>query len=302
MTDFNKVDLNLLRVFQAILEERSLTRAGLRLDLSQPAISYALGRLRVLFDDPLFVRATEGMLPTPTAEQLALPLNRAIASIREALRHGEQFDPATSSREFRLSMSDIGEQVFLPPVCARLQPVAPLVRLEAEQVPVAEVEENLRLGQLDFAIGNLPALKPLTNHMLLFHEDYVCMTRKRPGLPARRLSREKFLEMAHISVSSSESSHRSIDDSLRAEGMHRRIALRVPHFTVVPQILNRTDWMVALPRRVARLFNQGEEFAIYPMPVEVPEVEVTVHWHQMFHNDEGNRWFRELVIETLREQ
>ncbi|HEV3105542.1 MAG TPA: LysR family transcriptional regulator [Trinickia sp.] len=301
MTDFNNVDLNLLRVFQAILEERSLTRAGQRLGLSQPAISYALGRLRVLFDDPLFVRSTEGMLPTPTAQQLALPLNRAIASIREALRHGEAFDAATSTREFRLSMSDIGEQVFLPPVCEKLQRIAPWVRLEAGQVPMSEVEEKLRLGQLDFAIGNLPALKPFTHHALLFHEAYVCMTRKRRGLPPRRMSRETFLEMGHVAVASSESSHRTIDDSLRAEGLNRRIALRVPHFTVIPQILQRTDWMVTLPQRVARFFNESGSFAIYPMPVEIPEVEVTVHWHETFDNDDGNRWFRELVIATLRD-
>ncbi|MDR3096522.1 MAG: LysR family transcriptional regulator [Paraburkholderia sp.] len=300
MADFNEADLNLVRVFQAILEERSLTRAGQRLGLSQPAISYALGRLRAMFDDPLFVRSPDGMLPTPTAQQLALPLGRAIASIREALRHGEPFDPATSSREFHLSMTDAGEQFFLPPLCEMLQRVAPQVKLEARQAPVAEVTEQLRLGQLDLAIGNLPALKPHTHSALLFDEPYVCMTRRRAGLPARRMSRERFLAMQHIMVVSSESSHRTINDSLRAAGLDRKIALRVPHFSVVPQILRRTDWMVTLPRRVARFFNEHDQFVIYALPVEMPSVEVTVHWHETFDNDEGNRWFRELTIETLR--
>lgn len=294
------MDLNLLRVFQAILEERSLTRAGQRLHLSQPAISAALARMRVLFDDPLFVRTSDGMLPTPTAEQLAQPLGQAIASIRQALRYGEQFDAASSQREFRLSMSDIGEQVFLPPLCETLQRASPNVRVQARQVPITEVEENLRLGQLDFAIGNLPTLKPVTNYAPLFQEEYVCMTRKRDGLP-KRLSREAFLNMQHIAVASSESSHRSIHDSLRAEGLHRRVALNVPHFTVVPQILARTDWMVLLPRRVANQFNEAEQFAIYPTPAPIPEVEVTVHWDATFDNDAGNRWFRQLIIDTLRE-
>lgn len=301
MTDFNKVDLNLLRVFQAILEERSLTRAGQRLDLTQPAISYALGRLRQLFDDPLFVRTSDGMLPTPAAEQLALPVNRALASIREALRHAEEFDPPTSTRAFRLSMSDIGEQVFLPPLCEKLQQLAPEVRLEVEQVPVALAEDALRAGRLDFAIGNLPELKPVTHYAPLFHEAYVCMTRKRAGLPARQLSPTQFLALSHIAVVSSESSHRSIDDALRAHGLHRRIALRVPHFTVVPQILRRTDWAVTLPRRVARQFNEGGEFTIYALPPGVPEVEVTVHWHENFDSDDGNAWLRAQIIETLGE-
>jgi DNA-binding transcriptional LysR family regulator len=233
-------------------------------------------------------------LPDPT------PPSRA--SIREALRHTEHFDPGTSERVFRLSMTDIGEQVFLPPLCEKLQQVAPQTQLEVRQVLVAQVEETLRLGQLDFAIGNLPALRPVTRYALLFHEDYVCMTRKRPGLPARSLSAERFLELSHIAVAPSESSHRNIDDSLRAAGLQRRIALQVPHFTVTPQILQRTDWMVTLPRRVAQAFNQHGQFTVYPLPVKIPEVEVTVHWHESFDNDEGNQWLREQIIETLSRQ
>ncbi|MGH8778418.1 LysR family transcriptional regulator [Paraburkholderia sp.] len=301
MLDFNDVDLNLLRVFQAILEERSLTRAGQRLGLSQPAVSYSLGRLRALFDDPLFVRTTGSMLPTPTASQLATPVNRALASIREVLRHGNHFDPAASSREFHLSMSDLGELVFLPLLCERLQRSAPGVRMTAQQVPLADVEDKLRLGQLDFAIGNMPALKAATHHAVLFHEPYVCLTRKRPKLPKGTLTRDAFLAMRHVQVESSESSHRNIEPSLQAAGLYRDIALRVPHFTVVPQIIQRTDWMVTVPQRVAKLFNERGDFAIYRIPADVPEVEVTVHWHETFDTDEGNRWFRALIIDTLRE-
>ncbi|SAK82208.1 LysR family transcriptional regulator [Caballeronia temeraria] len=299
MVNFHQVDLNLLRVFQAILEERSLTRAGQRLELSQPTISYSLGRLRSLFDDPLFVRTPDGMLPTPTAERLAVPLGSAIASIREALRESEQFDHATTTREFRLSMSDIGEHVFLPPICERLERVAPQVRLSTEQIPVREVEEKMRLGQIDLAIGNLPSLMPVTNHALLFRDQFVCMTRKRPGLPLRALSRQKFLEFLHVTVTTSDSSHLAIDEVLRSQGLHRRIALRVPHFTVVPQILQRTNWMVTLHRGAAQMFNETGQFLIYPMPAEMPDIESTVHWHRNFDNDEGIRWFRELVIDTL---
>ncbi|WP_134144078.1 LysR family transcriptional regulator [Paraburkholderia sp. BL6665CI2N2] len=301
MVDFNDVDLNLLRVFQAILEERSLTRAGQRLGLSQPAVSYSLGRLRSLFDDPLFVRTTGEMLPTPTATELAAPVNRAISSLREVFRHGDRFDPAASCREFHLSMSDVGEQVFLPILCTKLQQTAPAVRLSVQQIPIADAEEKLRLGQLDFAIGSMPALKITTQYELLFHEPYVCMTRKRAGLPPRQISREKFLSLSHVSVGSSESSHLNIEHLLQAEGLHRSIALRVPHFTVIPQIIRRTEWMVALPLRVARLFNEHGEFLIYPIPVQIPEVEVTVHWHDAFESEEGIRWFRSLIIESLRE-
>ncbi|OAJ54798.1 LysR family transcriptional regulator [Paraburkholderia ginsengiterrae] len=300
MADFHKIDLNLLRVFQVILEERSLTRAGQQLGLSQPAVSYSLGRLRALFDDPLFIRTPDGMLPTPKAEQLAAPLGNAIASIRETLRHLERFDAATSSREFRLSMSDVGIQTFLPSICEKVQQLAPLMRIAAERVPLPEIEEKLRLGQLDFAIGNISALKPVMNSALLFHDEYACMTRKRPGLPARKLSQQKFMEFSHVAVTSTDSSYVEIDESLRASGLHRRIALRVPHFTVIPQILQRTDWMVTLPRGVAYLLNESGQFQIYPLPVELPHIASTVYWHSTFDNDEGNRWFRQLLVETLR--
>lgn len=233
---------------------------------------------------------------------MAVPLGQAIASIRETLCHKESFDPATSSREFRVSMSDIGEQTFLPSICEKLQAVAPLVRISAEQVPIAEVEEKMRLGQLDFAIGNLSGLKLVTTSAPLFPDQYACMTRKRSGLPARKISQQKFMELSHVTVVSRDSSHVEIDGLLRARGLHRRIALRVPHFTVVPQILLRTDWMVSLPRGVARIFNELEQFLIYPLPVEMPGIESSAYWHANFDNDEGNRWFRELLVETLRPQ
>ena len=121
MTSIDHVDLNLLRVFQAIVEERSLTKAGERLALSQPAVSYSLGRLRTLFDDTLFIRTRAGMQPTPVALELAEIVGRALDTVRQALRYAERFDPATSTRTFRLSLSDAGEMAFLPAICAALR-------------------------------------------------------------------------------------------------------------------------------------------------------------------------------------
>lgn len=300
MRNLNDVDLNLLRVFQTIMEERSLTVAAGRLTITQPAVSYALARLRKLFGDALFVRTPEGMMPTQTAERLAHHVNRALAAVRDALNETEPFNPATSEREFRLCMSDIGEQVFLPALCERLQHIAPRIKLSSELVPIAMVEERMRLGQLDFAIGNLPTLKATTHYKSLFHEQYACMTRKREGLPAKVLSIEEFLAMPHVSVTSTDSSHVAIEDTLASRGLNRHIALRVPHFTVVPQILRRTGWMVTLPKGVAHALNHSRDFVIYPLPVEMPGFESTVHWHRAYDADTGNQWFRAFLFETLR--
>jgi len=300
--DTGRVDLNLLRVFHAILEEGSLTLAGVRLGLSQPAVSYALGRLRGAFGDPLFIRTGNEMQPTSAALEMREPLRRAMAAAQEALRFMKPFDPATGTRLFRLTMSDIGELVFLPPLCARLEALAPNVHLDVQSLPVAQAEEALRSGKLDLAIGNLPTLRERTPHHVLFHEEYVCMTRRRPGLPEHDLSLEDYLALSHVLVNSVENAHQQIEDDFRKKTVHRKIALRVPHFTVVPYILARTDWIVTLPRRAAPFLNAAGEFAVFELPVEIPEVTVTVHWHQDFESNDANRWLRQQVIETLGDQ
>lgn len=302
MTTFNNMDLNLLRVFQAISDERSLTLAGTRLHLSQPAVSYALRRLRTIFNDPLFIRTKTGMQPTPAAQELAKPITRALQSVQDALSYAEQFVPAQSTRTFTLSMTDAAEMFFLPPLCEYMRAHAPLARIHVEPVSKSAIEESFRTGQLDFAIGNLPLLKSTTRHTLLFRETYVCLTRRRPGLPAGpALGVDEFRSLSHVQVQSAESSHHQLEEVLRAHGIDRPVALDVPHFSVLPSILARSDLAVTLPYRIARLFNAQEQFSLYQLPVAIPEVEVTLHWHQDFEGDAGNRWMRQAIIDLLQE-
>lgn len=297
--DILDADLNLLRVFHAIAEENSLTQAGARLGLSQPAVSYALGRLRAMFNDPLFVRSGNAMQPTSAALALREPIRRVMSVVQDALRHGEPFDPALSKRTFHIAMSDIGEMVFLPPLCERLRAAAPHVLLEVCQVPLGQIEEALRSGRLDLAVGNLPSLKPNTRSQALFREPYVCMALKRPGETRRKLSVEDYLAMAHVHVASADNSHRLIEDFLRERKLRRTVALQLPHFSVLPQILQRTDLAVTLPRSAARSMNGARHFSTFELPVELPEVEVTVHWHADFEDSDANRWLRTLLVETL---
>ncbi|SAK91820.1 LysR substrate binding domain protein [Caballeronia fortuita] len=300
MTSLDHVDLNLLRVFQAIVEERSLTKAGERLALSQPAVSYSLGRLRTLFDDTLFIRTRAGMQPTPVALELAEIVGRALDTVREALRFAERFDAATSNRTFRLSLSDAGEMAYLPAICKALHEVAPRVKLLVEPSPVEEIEEALRSSRLDFAIGNLPSLLPRTRHALLFEEAYVCMTRKRQGLPeGKTLALDPFLSASHVQVRSLEHSHHALDDALRAQGVGRNIALALPHFVAVPGVLAVTDHFATLPERLAHILNRSDAFRIYALPVRLPRAAVTMHWHEHFHEDEGIAWMRALMSEIL---
>ncbi|MGU7784672.1 LysR family transcriptional regulator [Burkholderia sp. PU8-34] len=301
MTSVDHLDLNLLRVFQAIVEERSLTKAGERLALSQPAVSYSLGRLRTLFDDPLFIRTRAGMQPTPVALELAGIVGKALDMVREALRYAESFDPAVSTRTFRLSLSDAGEMAYLPAICQALRERAPRVTLSVRPMPVEEIEEALRASRLDFAIGNLPELMPRTRHRLLFEESYVCMTGRRRGLPTTdALSLEQFLCASHVQVKSVEHSHHALDDALRAQGVGRNIALEVPHFVALPGILTVTDLYATLPKRLAQILNRDNAFRIYELPVPLPSAPVTMHWHEHFHEDEGIAWMRELMADIVQ--
>lgn len=301
MPTFHNMDLNLLRIFQAVLDERSLTLAGNRLHLSQPAVSHALNRLRELFEDPLFVRTRDGMQPTPTALELANPIARALQAVQEALRLAGGFDPAASERVFRVSMTDVAEMVFLPPICEHLRLQAPNVQLKVVQVPQDQIVESLRTGRLDLAIGNLPALKDATRHALLFNDAYCCLMRKAPGQPRHKtLSIEEYQALSHLQVRSAESSHSQLAQALQERGIARRIALEIPHFSVLPLILLQSDLAATLPLRISKLFNAGGQFRIYGLPVELPAVDVTLHWHEEFENDGGNRWLRQLVLDLLQ--
>jgi DNA-binding transcriptional LysR family regulator len=300
MTSIDHIDLNLLRVFHAIVEECSLTRAGERLTLSQPAISYSLGRLRTLFDDPLFIRTRSGMQPTPTALELAEIVGRALDTVREAVRHAERFDPTISTRTFRLSLSDAGELAYLPPICEALGQRAPNVKLQVSATPIGEIDEAMRANRLDFAIGHLPSLTATTRYRTLFEETYVCITRRRRGLPpGATLNPEQFNEAVHVRVTSVEHSHHSVSDAFRANGIHRKVALELSHFASVPNVLGVTDWYATLPRRLAHIFNRDKQFCIYEPPVKLPGAAVTLHWHDNFDQDEGNAWLRELMVEII---
>jgi DNA-binding transcriptional LysR family regulator len=293
------LDLNLLRVLDAVLRERSVTVAAARLGLTQPAVSNALARLRAAFGDALFVRTPSGMAPTPFARDLDAPVRQALALIESALAHGGGFDPATSTRAFRFYMSDLGEISFLPALVEHARRLAPGVYLEALGLPLEAIDEGLAGGALDIAVGFLPGLAAPVRRRRLFSDPYVCLMRSDHPRIGARLTRKLFLEASHALVSSTGSGHRVIEEALERHGLTRRIALRVPHFTVVPMVLARTDLLLTLPSQVARVYEADGHFKSLPVPLPIPPAEVAVHWHERFERDPGNRWLRELMIELF---
>jgi DNA-binding transcriptional LysR family regulator len=296
------IDLNLMRAFDAIATEGSVTVAGERIGLSQPAMSNALARLRQLFDDPLFGRTPRGMRPTPFAQQLAQPVREALRLIQGALQQHAGFDPASSDNTFRLSMSDIGEMVFLPGLLERVKRDAPGVKIEVERISIKDTLAELEAGELDLAVGFLPGLTTGMRQQPLFREHYVCMLRADHPVIGAKISAKQFRLAAHVLVSYAGTGHQVIEETFVKEGLNGRIAARVPDFLVVPMILARTELIVTLPSRVAVVFAQLGKFKVLELPIDMPSFEVRLHWHQRFHQDPANRWLREVMAELYAEQ
>ena len=296
------LDLNLLRAFDAIVTEGNVTAAGERIGLSQPAMSNALARLRQLFGDPLFVRTPRGMRPTPFAQQLAQPVRDALRLIQGALAQHAGFEPERSQNTFRFHMSDIGEMVFLPGLLARIKHDAPGVRIEVVRIPIKDVHAALEAGELDLAVGFLPGLVSGMRQRALFREHYVCMLRADHPLIGERISAKQFREAAHVLVSYAGTGHQVIEETFLDAGLGERIAVRVPHFLVVPMILARTDLVVTVPSRVAALFAQTGNFKVLKLPLAMPGFEVRLHWHERYQQDPANSWLRQVMTELYAEQ
>ncbi|MEO8145522.1 MAG: LysR family transcriptional regulator [Betaproteobacteria bacterium] len=293
-------DLNLLLVFEAMFRHGSVTRAAAQIDLTQSAMSSALGRLRKQFGDPLFVNTRAGMLPTPRALELAPPLTEALAMVRGAMGSRAAFDPRSSTRSLRIYMTDVGEMVLLPSLMRHLHAHAPAMRLETAQLQAAELAVRLETGDIDLALGYLPQLPDKIRRARLFEEHYVCMTR--PDHPLGRsapLTLKEFLSARHVLIASMGSGHQTLERTLAERGVQENVALRVPHFVVVPLIVAGTDLVVSLPSRVAGASSRLVKVKVHPLPIPIPSFDVSLYWHERVENDPANQWLRAAMIELF---
>jgi len=293
-------DLNLLLVFEALFRQGSVTRAAAQVGLSQSAMSSALGRLRAQFGDPLFVKTRSGMLPTPRALELAPALTEALAMVRGAMGKREAFDPASSSRSLRVYMTDVGETVLLPTLMTYLEKHSPSIRLETAQLPAADLPLRMESGEIDIAVGYLPQLPEKIRRARLFEEHYVCLTR--PDHPLGRkgpLTLKEFLAARHVLIASMGSGHQVLERTLAERGVHDNVALRLPHFIVVPLVIANTDLIVTVPSRVAAVTARLMKFKVHPLPIPIPSFDVSVFWHERVENDGANRWLRAAMVELF---
>jgi DNA-binding transcriptional LysR family regulator len=296
--DLNRVDLNLMVAFEALMAERGVSAAALRLGLSQPAMSAALQRLRALFGDALFVRAGRVMLPTVRAVELEGQIGQALAQLRGALAPRAPFDPKTSRRAFTLSGGDYASMIILPRLAAHLAAAAPGLDLRFRFVEKQNVISLLDTGMLDIALGVFPEPPKRLGIQRLFEEYFVGLARRdHPGLQAG-MTIDAYTAAAHLLVTERGDAVGAVDEALARLGRERRIALTVPHVLVVPAILTRTQLVATVGQRVARAFAQEAALTMFAVPVIMPTWNLTMLWSRQRAGDQGLEWLRAVLVEV----
>jgi len=296
-----KLDLNLLRLFDAVFRARSVSRAAEALGLTQPAASHGLTRLRLLLGDALFTRTPGGVAPTPRAERLAVPVQAALAMLQQALAEPERFDPATSRKLFRIHMSDIGEGRFLPALMARLRELAPGVRVETMPLATGDIAAALDSGRVDFAFGFLPKVKD-TQRAQLLKDRYIVLLRKGHPFAKRRRSGQALLEALQELDYVAVRTHAETLRILQLLNLEDRVRLTTEHFMVLPAIVRATDLAVVMPRNIARGFAEEGGYSIVEPPFPLRDFTVSLHWSKRFEADPANHWLRQVITALFSER
>jgi len=288
------IDLNLLRLFDAVFRTGNVSRAAQLLDLTQPAASQGLTRLRAVLHDPLFMRAAGGVQPTPKAQRLAEPVRAALATLEQALGESAGFDPLQSRRTFRIHMSDIGEGRFLPELMVALREQAPGVRIETLPLPRDEIVDALDAGRIDFAFGFLPMVRD-TRQLVLLRDRYSVLLRAGHPFTRKRRTpaqlRQAMRELEFVNVRT----HADTLHILQKLHVEDRLRLTTEHFMVLPAIVRATDLAVVMPHDIAQGFMAGGGYALVEPPLAGRDFAVSLHWSRRFEADPGNAWLRELI-------
>jgi DNA-binding transcriptional LysR family regulator len=288
------IDLNLLLVFHQLCIDQSVSKAANALDLSQPAVSNALARLRKLLGDELFLRTSRGMEPTPFALQLASPVAESLTTLNSALNERVSFDPKTTQRGFRIAMTDIGEIYFLPTLLKDLANAAPGTTLSTVRNTSVNVKAEMESGSIDLAIGWIPQIKGGFFQRRLFKQRYVCLFRKSHPLARKRaLSLADFSAAEHLSVEAIGTGHGQVDEQIERAGVQRKVRLRVPHFVAMGHVLSGSDLVATVPEALAEQLVKPFSLVARAHPVALSEITINMFWHARQHRDPGNKWLRD---------
>lgn len=299
--NLSAIDLNLLVVLEAILQEHSATRAAARLHVTQSAISSALRRLRELFGDPLMVRTRHGFVPTQRALQLAPELERVLAGARALLAPAER-DPSRVPRTFSVAATDAISVVIIPRLLPAMRRHMPLARLRLITVEQAFATDGLARGEVDLLIGIPPTLPAGCSYEPLYEDEIVCVTRAdHPAFRrSKRLTLDLYTSLPHVGVALFGTPDDRVDRALARIARTRKIALTVPHFSSIPYAVAHSDCVAILGRRLAQVYAKPFGLRIHTPPVPLPQLTVQQIWHNRSTHDPGLLRLRELLRASTR--
>jgi len=301
MADLATLDLNLLRVFDAVARERHVTRAANRLHLSQPAVSNALARLRAALNDELFLRRPGGVEPTELALALAGPVAEVLDRLRDTLAVHAPFDPGTTDRVFVIALSEYAEAVLAPMLLERMAREAPGALLAIRHADRTNWQDLVERGEAELALGMLPEPPAIYTRIRLLPEAFMTLMRQGHPLAKGVLNEDRLITFPHLLHSPNGSRDGALDVALATRGKKRRLGAVVAHLSAVPEILKRTDMVMTLSSRLARVIAEDHGLALRESPVEIRHTRLSMIFHRRFESDAGHAWLRRLILSVARE-
>ncbi|SFM12701.1 LysR family transcriptional regulator [Marinobacter zhejiangensis] len=288
----NRLDLNLLHVFDTIYREGSLTRAAQALHLTQPAISHSLARLRDHFDDALFTRQGNQMVPTPLARRFLESMRPGLTQIQSAVNQFHAFDPASQRKTYSLALRDILESTFLPKLMENLE-AYPALEIVSQRIPRREMETQLAAGKLDFAVDVLLPVSDQTAHELLRRDQLTVIVRRGHPLTKGKITMDRYLEHRHILVSSRPEGPGIEDFELSRLGVQRKIRLRCQHYYAACRVVENSELVLTMPATYAQIIAERADIELLEPPTELPPIDVHLYWHKAYEKEPALTWLKE---------
>ncbi|WP_054311274.1 LysR substrate-binding domain-containing protein [Mesorhizobium sp. 1M-11] len=295
-----KYDLNLLPVFVALMEERSVTRAASRLGITQPALSNSLNRLREMLRDPLFIRERYGIKPTQLAEEIAPTIEAALAQLDEVVVHQQDFEPADAERQFLIAPNSYVELVLMPALVARLREQAPGIKLRMTPFGNDLAETGVISGTTAMVLGRVvdPPDNLVVQHLM--DEGLACVVRRDHPDVGENLSRDQFERLKHVNVLPPGRIRAGLFQALRKQNLNREVAVSVTHFLAVPEMIAVTDYCATLPILICRALERDPRLKVLPSPVDLGTFPVELAWHVRYRHDPAHKWLRAVITDIAR--
>jgi DNA-binding transcriptional LysR family regulator len=293
------LDLNQLRLIEALARTGNLGEAAEEIGFTQSAASHALARLRHELQDAIFVRASRGMRPTPYGAHLAASVREALQALLTGLNRHPDFVPGTANKTFNVIMSDVGQFLYLPKLLARLSIEAPAVTFRAHEMPAKAPHLILESGEVNLAVGAYTKLIVGCRQQRLYRERYVCVVRKDHPQFRHGMTADAFCRVPHALVDPSGHVHEQLDRWLAQQKVSRTAKLYVPYFLPLLPVITGSDLLVVMSNRLAEAFSQIAPLKIMPPPTKLPIYTVSLFWHERFHRDPANLWLRRLYIDLF---